>query len=64
MSILFSVAIFKGICLLADHVPIVKIYGVNLRIHYEYRKIRTRKTSVFGHMSRSEIILLACILLT
>ena len=29
------------------------IYGVNLRIQSEYRKIRTRKTSVFGHFSRS-----------
>ena len=25
----------------------------NLRIHSEYRKIRTRKNSVFGHFSRS-----------
>ena len=29
------------------------IYGVNLRNQSEYRKIRTRKTSVFGHFSRS-----------
>ena len=27
--------------------------GVNLRIHSEYRKTRTRKNSVFGHFSRS-----------
>ena len=30
-----------------------EIYGVNLRIQSEYRKIRTRKNSVFGHCSRS-----------
>ena len=27
---------------------------VNLRIQSEYREIRTRKNSVFGHFSRSE----------
>ena len=30
-----------------------EIYGVNLRIQSEYRKIRIRKNSVFGHFSRS-----------
>ena len=30
------------------------IYFVNLRIQSEYRKIRTRKNSVFGHFSRSD----------
>ena len=30
-----------------------EIYSVNLYIQYEYRKIRTRKYSVFGHFSRS-----------
>ena len=30
-----------------------KIYGVNLRIQPEYRKIRTRNNSVFGHFSCS-----------
>ena len=30
-----------------------KIYEVNLRIQSEYRKIRTRNNSVFGHFSRS-----------
>ena len=29
------------------------IYGVNLRIQSECRKIRTRKNSVFGYFSRS-----------
>ena len=29
-------------------------YGVNLCIQYEFRKIRTRNNSVFGHFSRSE----------
>ena len=29
-------------------------YGVNLRIQFEYRKIRTRKNSVFRHFSCSE----------
>ena len=31
-----------------------EIYGVNLRIQSEYRKIRTRNNSVFGHFSRSK----------
>ena len=31
-----------------------EIYGVNLRIQPEYRKIRTRNNSVFGHFSRSD----------
>ena len=31
-----------------------EIYSVNLRIHSEYRKIRTRKNSVFRHFSRSD----------
>ena len=29
-------------------------YEVNLRIQSEYRKVRTRKNSVFEHFSRSE----------
>ena len=33
-----------------------KIYGVNLRIESEYRKIRTRQNSVFGHFSRSNCL--------
>ena len=32
-----------------------EIYFVNLRIQSEYRKIRTRKNSAFGHLSRSAI---------
>ena len=35
-----------------------EIYGVNLCIQSEYRKIRTRKISVFGHFSHSEITLI------
>ena len=31
------------------------IYWVNLRIQSEYRKIRTRNNSVFGHFSRSDM---------
>ena len=31
-------------------------YGELLRIQFEYRKIRTRKNSVFGHFSRSVIV--------
>ena len=31
-----------------------EIYSVNVRIHSEYRNIRTRNYSVFGHFSRSE----------
>ena len=30
-----------------------EIFSVNLRIQSEYKKIRTRKNSVFGHFSRS-----------
>ena len=30
-----------------------EIYEVNLRIQSEYRKIRTRKNTIFGHFSRS-----------
>ena len=30
-----------------------EIFGVNLRIQSEYKKIRTRNNSVFGHFSRS-----------
>ena len=33
-----------------------EIYGVNLRIQSEYRKIRTRNNSVFRHFSRSVIV--------
>ena len=29
------------------------LHAAYLRIHSEYRKIRTRKNSVFGHFSRS-----------
>ena len=29
------------------------IYSVNLRIQFEYRKIRTRKNAIIGHFSRS-----------
>ena len=31
-----------------------EIYRVNLRIQFKYRKIRTRKNSVFGHFSCSK----------
>ena len=31
----------------------LEIYSVNFRIQSEYRKIRTRNNSVFGHFSRS-----------
>ena len=31
----------------------MEIYSVNLRIQSEYRKIRTRKNSTFGHFSHS-----------
>ena len=34
-----------------------EIYFVNLRIQFEYRKIRTRNNSVFGHFSRSGLAL-------
>ena len=31
-----------------------EIYSINLCIQSEYKKIRTRKNSVFGHFSRSD----------
>ena len=31
-----------------------EIYGVNLRIQSEYRKVRTRKNSAFRHLLRSD----------
>ena len=34
-----------------------EIYSVKLRIQSEYRKMRTRNNSVFGHFSRSERLL-------
>ena len=38
------------------HFPVVGLnterYGISLRIQSEYRKIRTRNNSVFGHFSR------------
>ena len=34
----------------------MEIYGVDLRIQFKYEKIRTRKNSVFGHISRSAFI--------
>ena len=37
-----------------------EIYDVNLRIQSEYRKIRNRKNSVFGHSSR-RVMLLFCL---
>ena len=39
------------------HFPVfgqnTEIYEVNIRIQSEYRKIQTRKNSIFGHFSRS-----------
>ena len=35
-----------------------EIYGVNLRIQCKYKKIRTRKNSVFGHFSHSDKLLI------
>ena len=38
-----------------------EIYSVNLRIQSECRKIRIRKDSVFGHISRGDLVLtLSC----
>ena len=45
---LFLVRIFP-------HLDWIQRYSVNLRIQPECRKIRTRKNSVFGHFSRSDI---------
>ena len=33
-----------------------EVNGVNIRIQSEYRKIRTRNNSVFGHFSRNDVI--------
>ena len=42
------------------HFPVfglnAEIYGINLRIQSEYRKIRTRNNSLFGHFSRSDYL--------
>ena len=35
-----------------------EIYSVNLRIQSKYRKLRTRKNSIFGHFSRSNTYIL------
>ena len=37
--------------------PYFPVFGLNLRIPSEYRKIRTRKNSVFGHFFRSDTVL-------
>ena len=34
----------------------MEIYGVNVRIHSEYRKIRTRKNSLCGHFSQELLV--------
>ena len=40
--------VFSGPC-----ISVFGLYTVNLRIQSEYRKIRTRKNSVFGRFSQS-----------
>ena len=35
--------------------PNMEMYSVNLRIQPKFRKIRTRKNSLFGHFSRSDM---------
>ena len=40
-----------------------EIYFVNLRIQFEYRKIRTRNNSVFGHFSRSEMVRIVALMM-
>ena len=37
-----------------------EIYGVNFCIQSQYRKIRTRNNSVFGHFSRSDSLISNC----
>ena len=41
----------------------MEIYFVNLRIQSEYRKIRTRNKSVFGHFSRSEMVRIVALMM-
>ena len=38
----------------------IEIYGVNLRIQSEYEKVRTRKNSLFGYFSPSDMYSLIC----
>ena len=38
------------------------IYSANHHIHSEYRKIRTRNNSVFGHFSRTDQICIQLVL--
>ena len=47
--------VFSGPCFLVFGLN-TEIYSVNLRIQSEYRKVRTRGDSVFGHFSRSDCI--------
>ena len=42
--------------------PYFPVFGLNLRIQSEYKKIRTRKNSVFGHFSRNVPIFRDCFL--
>ena len=49
----YRYGVFSGPCFLVFG-PWTEIYPVNLRIQSEYRKIQTRKNSVFGHFPRSE----------
>ena len=52
-----SVRIIQMRCFSGPRFPVLElnseIYGVNLRIQSKYEKIRTRKNSVFQHLSRS-----------
>ena len=50
VSTLVSWSVFSCIWLNTE------IYGINPRIQSEYRKIRTRKSSIFGHFSSSVTI--------
>ena len=48
----FQIRSFSGPCFRVFGLN-TQIYSVNLRIQSEYRKIRTRKNSVFGHFSHN-----------
>ena len=48
--------VFSGLCFPVFGLN-AEIYGVNLHIQSEDRKIRTRKNSVFGYFPRSDFVL-------
>ena len=55
LNVVLSAALDLAI-ILKSYGEIRTEYGVSLHIPSEYGKMRTKKISVFGHFSRSEIL--------